>query len=164
MRLQLALGLRTRVLCAAEVLELAPALAPGEVRGAMYQIDGGFAHHDAAVWGYARAAARLGAGIHPYTEVLAVGQTAAGRVTGSRTSRGSIATPVVVDAAGGMAAGVARLAGVEVPLRTFVLEAMVTEPLKPFLRPALSAPRPPGLLSPDDARRVRRRHGAGAAA
>ena len=136
---QRALGLRTRVLDAAEVSELAPALAPGEVRGAMYQHDGGYAHHDAAVWGYARAAARLGAEIHPRTEVLGV-ETAGGRVSGVRTTRGSVATPVVVDAAGGQAAGVARLAGVEVPLRTYVLEAMVTEPLRPFLRPALSSP------------------------
>ena len=46
--------------------------------------------------------------------------------------------------------------------RRSCLEAMVTEPLRPFLRPALSSPAIPGLLSPDDARRVRRRHGAGA--
>ena len=138
-RVQHALGLRTRVLDAAEVRELAPALASGEVRGAMYQPDGGFAHHDAAVWGYARAAARLGAEIHPRTEVLGV-ETAAGRVTGLRTSRGHVATRVVVDAAGGRGADVARLAGVDVPLRTYVLEAMVTEPLRPFLRPALSSP------------------------
>ena len=50
-----------------------------------------------------------------------------------------MATPVVVDAAGGAAADVARMAGVEVPLRTCVLEAMVTEPLRPFLRPAVSS-------------------------
>jgi sarcosine oxidase subunit beta len=139
-RLQRALGLRTRVLEAEETVELAPALAGGQVRGAMYQPGGGFAHHDAVVWGYARAAARLGAEVHAYTQVTAV-DTASGRVTGLRTSRGRIATPVVVDAAGGHAADVARLAGVEVPLRTYVLEAMVTEPLRPFLRPALSSPR-----------------------
>ena len=39
-----------------------------------------------------------------------------------------------------MSAGVATLAGVDVPLRTYVLEAMVTEPLRPFLRPGLSSP------------------------
>ncbi len=139
-RMQRALGLRTRVLGAAETLELAPALAPGQVRGAMYQPDAGFAHHDAVVWGYIRAGAGLGAEVHPCTEVTAV-ETVAGRVTGVCTSRGHVATPLVVDAAGGHAAGVARLAGVEVPLRTYVLEAMVTEPLRPFLRPALSSPR-----------------------
>jgi heterotetrameric sarcosine oxidase beta subunit len=139
-RLQRELGLRTRVLREHEIAELAPALAPGLVRGAMRQPDGGFAHHDAVVWGYAQASARSGVEIHPYTEVTAV-ETSGGRVTGLLTSRGHVATPVVVDAAGGMAAGVARLAGVELPLRTFVLEAMVTEPLRPFLRPALSSPR-----------------------
>jgi heterotetrameric sarcosine oxidase beta subunit len=139
-RLQRELGLRTRVLSEAEVLEAAPALASGLARGAMYQPDAGFAHHDAVVWGYARSAARLGVEIHPYTTVTAV-ETAAGAVTGVQTDRGPVATPAVVDAAGGMAAGVARMAGVEVSLRTYVLEAMVTEPLQPFLRPGLSSPR-----------------------
>lgn len=139
-RVQRELGLRTRVLDAAQTAELAPALAPGEVRGAMYQPDGGFAHHDATVWAYAAAAARLGAEIHPFTRVTAV-ETAAGRVCGVATGRGRVATATVVDAAGGMAADVARLAGVEVPLRTYVLEALVTEPLRPFLRPGLSSPR-----------------------
>ena len=137
--LQHRLGLRTELLQAGDVLELAPALRGGEVRGAMYQRDGGFAHHDAVVWAYARAAARLGVEIHPYTEVLGI-DVARGAVTGVLTSRGCVSTSLVVDAAGGMAARVAGLAGVELPLTTFALEAMVTEPLRPFLRPALSCP------------------------
>jgi sarcosine oxidase subunit beta len=137
--LQQRMGLRTELLQAEAVRELAPALAPELVVGAMYQPDAGFAHHDAVVWAYARAAARLGAEIHPYTEVLGI-DVARGAVTGVLTSRGPIATRVVVDAAGGMAAGVARLAAVELPLTTYSLEALVTEPLKPFLRPAVSSP------------------------
>jgi heterotetrameric sarcosine oxidase beta subunit len=132
-------GLRTRLLDAAETREAAPALASGLARGAMYQPDAGFAHHDAVVWAYAAAASRLGAEIHPYTEVTGV-ETSAGAVTGVSTPRGHVAAPFVVDAAGGMAADLARLAGVELPLRSFVLEAMVTEPLRPFLRPAVSSP------------------------
>jgi sarcosine oxidase subunit beta len=136
---QRSLGLKTELLQAAATLELAPALSKVVVLGAMYQADGGFAHHDAVVWAYAAAAARLGVEIHPYTEVLAI-DVAGAAVTGVRTSRGRVSAPVVVDAAGGMAADVARLAGVELPLTTFALEAMVTEPLEPFLRPALSCP------------------------
>lgn len=138
-RLQRELGLDSRLLDEDDVREVAPALAPGLVRGAMFQPGGGFAHHDAVVWAYAAAAARLGVEIHPRTEVIGV-DTAGGAVRGVRTERGDVAAPVVVDAAGGAAADVARMAGVEIPLRTYVLEAMVTEPLKPFLRPALSAP------------------------
>jgi len=137
--LQRRLGLRTELLQAEVALELAPALAPEMVCGAMYQADAGFAHHDAVVWGYAQAAARLGVEIHPYTEVTGV-EVAGGVVAGVDTVRGRVATRVLVDAAGGMAAEVARWAGVDLPLRTFALEAIVTEPLRPFLRPALSSP------------------------
>ena len=141
--LQRRLGLSTQVVQAEAARELAPALADGFVLGAMFQPDAGFAHHDAVVWAYARAASRLGVQILPYTEVLEVG-VAAGAVTGVLTSRGPVSAPVVVDAGGGMAAGVARLAGVELPLTTYSLEALVTEPLEPFLRPGLSCP---GLLA-----------------
>lgn len=137
--LQRRLGLHTELLHAEEVLELAPALAPEMVCGAMYQPDAGFAHHDAVVWGYAEAAARHGVEIHPYTEVTGV-EVAGGAVAGVETARGHVATRVLVDAAGGMAAEVASWAGVELPLRTCALEALVTEPLRPFLRPALSSP------------------------
>jgi sarcosine oxidase subunit beta len=138
-RLQRSLGLRTRVLGHDEVTRRVPALEPGLARGALYQPDAGFAHHDAVVWAYAAAAARHGVGIHPYTEVTGI-DVRGGSVVAVRTNRGGVATRLVVDAAGGMAAGVARLAGVELPLRSFVLEAMVTEPVRPFLRPALSSP------------------------
>jgi sarcosine oxidase subunit beta len=138
-RLQRTHGLRTRLLDGDALHEVAPALDPAQVCGGMHQEDGGFAHHDAAVWAYAQAAARLGVEIHPRTEVTGI-ETGAGAVRGVRTTRGDVVTGVVVDAAGGMAVDVARLAGVDMPLETFVLEAMVSEPLGPFLRPALSSP------------------------
>jgi sarcosine oxidase subunit beta len=137
--LQRRLGLKTELLQAEAALRRAPALAPELVLGAMFQPDAGFAHHDAVVWAYAQAAARLGVEIHPYTEVLAI-DVACGAVAGVRTSRGAVTTRLVVDAAGGMAADVARLAGVELPLTTYALEALVTEPLTPFMRPGLSCP------------------------
>ena len=137
--LQRRLGLETELLQAEAALDLVPALSPELVLGAMYQPDAGFAHHDAVVWAYARSAARLGVEIHPYTEVLSV-DVAGGAVTGLLTSRGRIATGVLVDAAGGMAVEVARMAGVELPLTTYALEALVTEPLRPFLGPGLSCP------------------------
>lgn len=138
-RLQHQHGLRTRVLGAGELHEVVPSLAPDLGLGGVYQKDAGFAHHDAVVWAYASAAARRGVEVHPFTEVTGV-ETRGGAVAGVRTSRGRVSTPLVVDAAGGAAGDVARLAGVDVPLSCFVLEAMVTEPLRPFLRPALSSP------------------------
>ncbi len=131
------LGVATRLVTAVEALELAPALAPERVLGGIYQAGGGFAHHDAALWGYARAGARLGGELHPFTEVTAI-RVRAGRVEGVETARGPVSARIVVDAAGGQAREVAALAGVAIPTRTFRLEAIVTESLAPFLRPGLA--------------------------
>ncbi|MEI7742352.1 MAG: FAD-dependent oxidoreductase [Chloroflexota bacterium] len=131
------LGIGTELLDEAGVRRRVPALAHGYAQGGFFQRDGGFAHHDAVVWGYVAAAARLGVAIH--AGVTATGITVdAGRVTGVTTSAGPIATPVVVDAAGGRAREVAALAGVEIPTTTQRLEALVTESMPPFLRPGVA--------------------------
>jgi sarcosine oxidase subunit beta len=132
-------GLRVEMLGHDDVRRLCPEMAPEMIAGGIVQHDAGFAHHDAAVWAYAQAAARLGVEIHPYTSVTAIG-VAGGVVASVTTDRGVISTPVVVDAAGGQAREIALLAGVDVPVEVFRLEAMVTEPLAPFLRPAVSSP------------------------
>ena len=132
-------GLHVELLDHGQVRELCPAMAPEMVAGGILQTDAGFAHHDATVWAYARAAAREGVEIHPYTTVTAL-EVDAGAVRSVTTDRGTISTRVVVDAAGGQAREVALLAGVHVPVEVFRLEAMVTEPVEPFLRPAVSSP------------------------
>jgi heterotetrameric sarcosine oxidase beta subunit len=140
-------GLHAELLSAAEVRELCPQLSPDLVAGGILQRDGGFAHHDACVWAYAQAAGRLGVEVHPYTTVTGLFVTA-GRVRGvsalkASAARGSavtIAAPLVVDAAGGHAADIAAMAGVDLPVKTFRLEMMATESLAPFLRVAVSAP------------------------
>ena len=134
---QRSMGLATALLSAHEVLAVAPALNPAAVRAGVYQATGGFAHHDAVVWGYARAAARLGVEIHPFTEVTGIRTDGAG-VAEVITSRGAIATRTVVDAAGGHARAVAAFAGVTMATRTLRLEAVVTESVRPFLRPAVA--------------------------
>src|SRR5206468_6127799 len=55
------------------------------------------------------------------------------RITGVRTNRGDIASQSVVACVAGWSTEVARMAGVELPIQTHVLQAFVTEPLKPFL-------------------------------
>ena len=132
-----ALGLRTRLLDTSEVLTLVPALAPGIVRAGIHQPDAGFAHHDASVWAYVRGAARAGVEVHPQTCVTGI-RLERDRVTGVRTSRGDIATPLVVDAAGGRAREVAAMARVLLPTKTERLEALVTESVRPFLRPGVA--------------------------
>ncbi len=132
-------GLHVELLDHEQVSRLCPEMAPDMIAGGVLQRDAGFAHHDATLWAYARGAARLGVEIHPYTTATAI-EVRGGAVRAVATDRGRICTPVVVDAAGGQARDVARLAGVDVPVEVFRLEAMVTEPLAPFLRPAVSSP------------------------
>jgi sarcosine oxidase subunit beta len=131
-------GIDTELLGAAEVRELIPAIGAELVAGGLFQREGGFAHHDAAVWGYARAAQRLGVEIHADTVVTAI-ELARGRVTGVVADRGRIQAPIVVDAAGAAAHEVAAMAGVELPTQRYRLEMLVTESLRPFLRPAIAA-------------------------
>jgi sarcosine oxidase subunit beta len=120
-----------------EVQALAPQMqvrrdATYPIMGALYHPPGGIIRHDAVVWGYARAADRGGAEIHPYTEVTGVTR-AGGRVTGVTTNRGPIACGTVVNATAGWSTLVADMVGVRLPITTHILQAFVTEPLKPLL-------------------------------
>jgi sarcosine oxidase subunit beta len=133
------LGIDTEVLDASAARRLLPAASPDLVLGGLLQPRAGFAHHDAVVWAYLRAAARLGAHIFPGVEVHAV-QTAAGRATGVRTSRGPITAGAVVNAAGATAAQLNRTVGLSLPLIQARLEMIVTQALKPFLRYAVASP------------------------
>ncbi len=102
------------------------------ILGALYHPPGGIVRHDAVVWGYARAADAHGVHIHQQTEVTGI-DVAHGRVTGVQTNRGRIATPVVLNATAGWSSLVSHMAGVEMPVQTFPLQAAVTEPVRPFL-------------------------------
>ncbi len=131
------LGVDSRVISPDEIHKLCPELDLSTrpafpIQAALYHPPGAVIRHDAVVWAYARAADRLGVDIHPYTEVTGIA-VERGRVTGVRTTRGEIAAPVVLAAVAGWSTEVARLAGVELPIQTHVLQAFVTEPLKPFL-------------------------------
>src|SRR5713226_7557892 len=131
------LGVDSRVIGPAEIAKLCPHLdmsskPPFPIQAALYHPPGAVIRHDAVVWGYARAADRLGAELHPYTEVTGI-TVESGRVKGVQTNRGEISAPVVLAAVSGWSSEVARMAGVELPITTHVLQAFVTEPLKPFL-------------------------------
>jgi sarcosine oxidase subunit beta len=131
-------GVNSDVIGPAEIKRLAPFLDVSEharypVLGALWHPPGGIIRHDAVVWGYARAADALGVHIHQETEVTGIDVTD-GRVRGVRTSKGDIATPVVLNATAGWASLVSDLAGVSLPITTSPLQAAVTEPVRPFLK------------------------------
>ena len=140
-------GVNSSVIGPDEVKRLAPSLDVSSsprypILGALYHPPGGVVRHDAVVWGYARAADRLGVELHQETEVLDVlveggdgpgGKGPGGRVTGVRTNRGDINAPVVVNCTAGWASLISNMAGVPLPITTYPLQAAVTEPCKVFL-------------------------------
>src|SRR5206468_10914792 len=70
--------------------------------------------------------------IHPYTEVTGV-ESQDGRVTAVQTNRGRVEARVVISAVAGWSTLVGQFAGVPLPITTHILQACVTEPVKPFL-------------------------------
>ncbi|HTB42038.1 MAG TPA: sarcosine oxidase subunit beta family protein, partial [Acetobacteraceae bacterium] len=104
------------------------------VLGASLQRRGGIARHDAVAWGYARAASALGVDIVQNCEVTAIHRDASsGAVTGVETTRGTIAARKIGVVAAGHSSVVLAMAGVRLPLESFPLQALVSEPVKPVL-------------------------------
>jgi sarcosine oxidase subunit beta len=135
------LGVNSRLIGRDEIAKLVPGLDLSDrphqpILAGLYHPPGGIIRHDAVVWGYARGADRLGVEIHPFTEVTAI-EKDNGRVSGVVTNRGTVSTRTVVNATAGWCSTVAHMAGVELPIVTHPLQALVTERLKPFLHHVL---------------------------
>ncbi len=101
------------------------------VMGAALQRRGGTARHDAVAWGYARAASARGVDIIQNCPVTAIRRDADGRVTGVETARGFIKAKKVAVSAAGNTSVVMDTAGVRLPLESYPLQALVSEPVKP---------------------------------
>jgi sarcosine oxidase, subunit beta len=131
------LGIDSRVIYPDEIRKLCPEMNLSQdvtwpVMAALYHPPGGIIRHDAVVWGYARGADRRGVEIHPYTEVTGI-ERGNGRVRGVQTTRGDIECDTVISCTAGWSTLVADLAEVPLPITTHILQAFVTEPVKPFL-------------------------------
>jgi sarcosine oxidase subunit beta len=103
------------------------------IRGGLLQRRGGTARHDAVVWGYARAASNLGVDIIQNCEVTGFLRNTRGAVTGVETSRGPISASKVGIAVAGNSSRVAGYAGLRLPIESHVLQAFVSEGLKPII-------------------------------
>jgi sarcosine oxidase, subunit beta len=130
-------GIDSRLIGPDEVKRLAPAMHVGDdavhpIMGALYHPPGGIIRHDAVVWGFARGVDAGGAEIHPYTEVTGM-ERSNGRVTRVRTNRGDVEAGVVINATAGWSTLISDMAGVPMPITTHILQACVTEPVKPLL-------------------------------
>jgi len=106
------------------------------VMGALYHGPGAIARHDAVAWGYGRGADMRGVEIHQRTEVTGI-DVVGGKVTGVRTNRGNIATRKVLSAVAGFTPRITNMVGLRTPLAIHPLQAMVTEPMKPWLDPII---------------------------
>jgi sarcosine oxidase subunit beta len=131
------LGIDSRVIYPDEIRKLCPEMNLSQdvtwpVMAALYHPPGGIIRHDAVVWGYARGADRQGVEIHPDTEVTGI-ERSNGRVKGVQTTRGDIECDTVISCTAGWSTLVADLAEVPLPITTHILQAFVTEPVKPFL-------------------------------
>ena len=100
------------------------------ILGASIQRRAGTARHDAVAWGYARAADALGVDIIQNCEVTGV-LTEQGRVTGVETTRGKIGCRKLAVVVAGHSSVIAGMAGFRLPIESFPLQALVSEPLKP---------------------------------
>jgi len=103
------------------------------VLGAALQRRGGVARHDAVAWGYARAASALGVDIIQNCEVTGLTRDPRGAVTGVETTLGFIAAPRIGIVAAGHTSVLMGMAGVRMPLESYPLQALVSEPVKPVM-------------------------------
>ena len=126
-----------------QIREIVPCLKLDEkarlpILAGLWHPDGGTGRHDAVAWGYAARAAELGVELHQRTEVTGL-KIEKGKITAVETNRGAVSGGHVIQAVAGMSSVVAAMAGIKLPIRSFPLQAMVTQPLKPFLDPLVSS-------------------------
>jgi sarcosine oxidase, subunit beta len=128
-------GIDNEWLSAQECKDFCPPLNLESLRhpilGGALQRRGGTARHDAVAWGYARAADALGVDIIENCEVTGIRRGASGAVEGIETNRGIIRAKKVAVVAAGHTSVIMNMAGARLPLESFPLQALVSEPVKP---------------------------------
>ena len=102
------------------------------VMGGLMQRRGGTARHDAVAWGFARAADQRGVDIIEHCEVTGIRREGE-RVVGVETTRGFIGAKKIGLAVAGNTSRLATMAGLRVPIESHVLQAFVSESIKPFI-------------------------------
>ncbi len=134
-------GIDAELLDRGQALRFAPELGASgprrfDIVGGLLQRRAGTVRHDAVVWGYARAATAHGVDIIEHCEVVGV-RNSGSIATGVDTTRGYVKAGSVVFAVAGHTGAIGEMLGVPLPIETLALQAMVTEPVKPFLKTVL---------------------------
>ncbi|GAA0379334.1 sarcosine oxidase subunit beta [Acrocarpospora corrugata] len=129
-------GVDAEWLAPEQVKEVCPIVdvSPGvryPVLGATYQPRAGIAKHDNVAWALARAASDLGVDLIEHCQVTGV-EVTDGRATAVTTTRGRITANKIALSAAGHTSVVAKTAGLDLPLQTHPLQALVSELLEPI--------------------------------
>jgi len=141
-------GIDAEILDTDKVRELAPRLnfdagARFPILGGFIQRRAGSVRHDAVAWAYARGASRLGVDIIQNCAVTGFVRQDE-RVVGVQTTRGGIAGEIRADKVAAAVAGhssqIAAMAGLRLPVTSYALQAMVSEPVKPVLDTVVLSP------------------------
>jgi heterotetrameric sarcosine oxidase beta subunit len=135
-------GIDAELLDRDEVMKLLPYLdysteARFPICGGLLQRRAGTARHDAVAWGYARAADSYGVDIIEQCEVTGI-VIQEGRVSAVDTNRGRVRAGRVGLAVAGHSSHVAAMAGLRLPVESHLLQAFVSEPIKPFVDHVIS--------------------------
>jgi sarcosine oxidase subunit beta len=131
--LQHSMNVRTSLLNREEVADLIPSINSQAIMGGVFNPDSGVVRHDAVLWGYAQKASTLGVEVHPFTEVVDIERGTDDFTV--CTTRGQFKCNRLVNAAGAEAGSLCSKIGIELPVWPRRAEALVTEPVKPFLNP-----------------------------
>ena len=136
-------GVRSELLDPQQCKEVVPALDISDrpkhpIQAGMYHPPGGVVRHDAVVWGLAKGASAHGVAIHQGVGVEGI-DVDGGRITGVRTSDGRIGCNKLGIMAGGYGTAVCAMLDIELPVNPLTIQAMVTQPLKPFLHHVVSS-------------------------
>jgi methylglutamate dehydrogenase subunit A len=102
------------------------------IHGGLLQRRGGTARHDAVVWGYAHAASARGVDIVQNCKVIGI-TVSNGRAVGVETTRGAIRAKKVAIVVAGNSSRLAAMAGLRLPIESHVLQAFVSEGVKPLV-------------------------------
>jgi sarcosine oxidase subunit beta len=147
-------GVDSEFLSPEQIKALEPLLdtSPGArypILGASIQRRGGTARHDAVAWGYARGADAQGVDIVQNCEVTGI-QVKGGKVEGVETSRGPIGCDKLALVAAGHSSVLAGMAGFRLPIESFPLQALVSEPVKPCVNTVIMSNAVHGYISQSD--------------
>ena len=137
-------GIDSEMLDAAQVLEMIPRLnfsqdARFPILGGFRQRRAGAVRHDAVAWGFARAASALGVDVVPNCSVRGFIKQD-GCVVGVQTNLGDIRCERVGVAVAGRSSQLAEMARIRLPITSYALQAMVSEPVKPVLDTVVLSP------------------------